>query len=277
MRVSPAWTTGSAVRYENQSSFIAPAGFTRYLKSRNITIASLANNHILDGGTTGILETERSLKESGIYYQGGGVNATEACQPLIVAVKGTRIGFLSYNMVNPGVISATRDHPGTGSSLVCNVTHSVRYLKERCDIVVVSVHWGRSWNETVDESQEEFVHELSDAGADLIVGHHPHVIQAIGISNTTLVVYSLGNFILNPEYEMPDAANNSLIILVSIRDGRVQNCHLYPLRLGDGGIPRMAKGEERESFISHLSAISAQYSVHIEYDNGLGVIHTINT
>jgi hypothetical protein len=265
----------SAVKYPNQSSFISSPDFVGYLKVANITVANMANNHILDGGATGIEETQKSFSNQGIYYLGAGINAKEACQPLILTVKGTRIGFLSYNQVNPSVFSAGKDNPGTGSFLTCNVTKNIRYLKERSDVVIVSLHWGPSWSDKIDDYQIATARQLSDAGADLVIGHHPHVLQAIGRYNNTLVLYSLGNFILNPDYEMPADAHTSVIAFIEIRDGKVKACDFYPVILDNRGLPQSANGKKSDTILSHLADLSEHYDIRIINEKGVGIIRDI--
>ncbi|HVP95401.1 MAG TPA: CapA family protein [Methanoregulaceae archaeon] len=266
----------SAVKYPNQSSFISPPVFAKYMKSENITVANLANNHILDGGATGIEETKNSLDKSGIMFLGAGSNAAEACQPLILTVKGTRIGFLSYDLINPSVFSAGRDTPGAGSFLICNVTKSIRYLKEKSDIVVVFLHWGEPWSDSIDDYQMTIARQLSDTGADLVIGHHSHMLQGIGRYNNTLVFYGLGNFLLNTDYEMPPDSRKSMIAFIEIRDQKVQGCYLYPVVLDNNGFPQPAPGNERDNILLHLENLSEPYRTKIINENGTGVIRNIS-
>lgn len=264
---------GCSARYEGQSCFVSPPSFASYMKAGNATIANLANNHILDGGKTGVEDTRDALEEKGIQYLGAGCNTSEACRPLILTVKGTRIGFLSYNLFNEILFSADKEAPGAASFNACNATDSVRRLKEKADIVVVVLHWGTAWDSKIDSSQVDIADRLFDAGADLIIGSHPHMLQGIGRRNNTLAFFSLGNFIIRPDYNMPSDAHDSIIALIEIYKGKVRRCYLYPVRLDDQGIPRIPTQDNADLILINLANMSKEYNNRIEKDKQVGLIN----
>jgi hypothetical protein len=264
---------GCSTKYEGQSCFVSPPSFASYMKAENETVANLANNHVLDGGKTGVEDTRKALEESGIQYLGAGNNASEACHPLILTVKGTKIGFLSYNLYNELLFSANKYTPGAASFIACNATDSIRHLRERADIVVVVLHWGNAWDSKITASQIVIADRLSDAGADLIIGSHPHVLQGIGMYNNTLTFFSLGNFIIRPDYNMPSNAHNSVIAFIEIYKGKVRHCYLYPMRLDDQGIPRIPTKDNADFILFNLTNMSGDFNNRIEKDKQVGVIN----
>jgi len=262
------------IQYPNQSCFVSPPGFASYMKAANLTVASLANNHILDGGEIGLEETKAALSENSIYYVGAGSNASEACQPLLLTIKGVKIGFLAYNLFNEVVFSAMENSPGAASFIVCNVTDSIGRLKEKADVVIVVLHWGTSWTQEVTASQRVTADQMHQAGADIVIGHHPHMLQAVKADEKKLAVFSLGNFMLRPDYTMPPNAHNSMIAIIEIDERKVRQCYLYPIRLDADGIPRLPTRAEARIILSNMADLSEPFGTQIEIEKWVGVIHT---
>jgi len=265
-----------STQYPHQSCFVSPPSFASYMKAGNLTVASLANNHILDGGEIGIEETRMALEENGIHYVGAGSNASEACQSLLLTVKGVKIGFLAYNLINELVFSAKEDSPGAASFVACNVTDSIYSLREKADVVIVVLHWGTSWTQEVAASQILRADQMFQAGADIVIGHHSHMLQAVRVYEDKLTIFSLGNFMLRPDYDMPSKAHNSLVAFIEIAQGKVRQCYLYPIRLDAHGVPRLPTRAEAKAILSNLADLSEAFNTQIEIDRWVGVIHVSN-
>lgn len=261
-----------STQYPRQSCFVSPPSFASYMKVK-VTVASLANNHILDGGSIGVEETRLALEKNGIYYVGAGSNASFACQPLLLTVKGVKIGVLAYNLFNELVFSANENRPGAASFEACNVTDSICQLKEKVDVAIVVLHWGKSWSQEVTASQISTADQLFHAGADIVIGHHPHMLQAVKADGNHLAISSLGNFILRPDYAMPSNAHNSVVAFIEITaQGRVRQCYLYPIRLDAQGVPRVPTRAEATVILSTLADLSEAFNTQIETDKWVGVI-----
>ena len=265
---------GFSTQYPHQSCFVSPPSFASYMKAGTLTVASLANNHVLDGGEIGVEETRVALEENGIHYVGAGSDASEACQPLLLTVKGVKIGFLAYNLINESVFSAKEDSPGAASFAACNVTDSIRRLNEKADVVVVVLHWGTSWTQEVTASQIVTADQMFQAGADIVIGHHPHMLQAVKAYEKKLTIFSLGNFMLRPDYDMPSDAHNSVVAFIEIAEGKVRQCYLYPIRLDAHGVPRLPTRAEAKVILSNLADLSEAFDTQIEIDKWVGVIRT---
>jgi poly-gamma-glutamate synthesis protein (capsule biosynthesis protein) len=164
------------------------------LRRGSIDVVNLANNHTFDFGTAGLFETMRILDSVGIPYVGAGTNLDDSRQPLIYTLKGMRIGFLGFHG-RGAVWNATPSKPGVAPRTEKVILKDVAKLRPLVDFLVVNFHWGTELAETPDRGQILLAHQTIDAGADLIVGHHPHVLQGIEEYRGKVIAYSLGNFV----------------------------------------------------------------------------------
>jgi poly-gamma-glutamate synthesis protein (capsule biosynthesis protein) len=160
-------------------------------------IVSLANNHMFDCEKKGILSTMRFLGEEKIKFAGAGDTPAGALRPAIFDVKNVRVGFLAFSSYPMDWIALDEDDPSVAFYDSVAATEAVRTLKRKADVVVVSLHWGEEYWKKRNSSQVKVGHQLIDAGADLILGHHPHVIQEIEEHRGAVIVYSLGNFVFD--------------------------------------------------------------------------------
>lgn len=165
-------------------------------------VVSLANNHVYDFGADSFYDTMSILKDNGIPYFGGGKDYNEACRPVFFIVNGMKIGFVGATRAEkirytPG---ASIDSPGVlltyDNTEYLNVISEV---KKNCDYLVAYVHWGTEDSHEVTDYQKTMGHQFIDAGADIVVGGHPHVLQGIEYYNGKPILYSLGDFWFNYE------------------------------------------------------------------------------
>ncbi len=177
-------------------NFRAHPRIVRALIDAGVGIVNLANNHIFDYGARGLFDTILYLDSLGLQHVGAGRNASEAYRPVIRAVRGRRIGFLGYygGGEAPG---ATGKSAGVARRDLGRIVDDIQKLRERDSVsfVVVNLHWGTELADHPDPDQVEFAHGLVDAGADLVVGHHPHVLQGIERYGNGVIAYSLGNLL----------------------------------------------------------------------------------
>lgn len=172
-------------------------------KTLGIDIVTLANNHCLDFGTEALTDSFKTLDGAGIKYVGAGDSLERAKQLEIIDIKGTKVGFLAASRVIPEVSwNIENQTPGVfctyDSTLLVN---EIKESKKKCDYTVVYVHWGIERNNTPEEYQRQLAKEYIDAGADIIVGSHPHVLQGIEYYKGKPIIYSLGNFIFGRTIE----------------------------------------------------------------------------
>ncbi|WP_135554181.1 CapA family protein [Paenibacillus cymbidii] len=160
-------------------------------------IVNLANNHSIDMGTEGLLDTFDALDKAGIKRIGAGRDAKEAFSPVIVEKNGIRIAFLGFSRVVPEQSwKAGINHPGVADTYsYVPAVAAIEAARKDADLVVVSAHWGVERNSKPEPYQTDLAHRFIDAGADLVIGHHPHVLQGFESYKGKWIAYSLGNFI----------------------------------------------------------------------------------
>lgn len=165
------------------------------LRNQGIGLVSLANNHSMDFGWEGLAQTISLLEAHGIGHAGAGEDLKAARRPVIREAHGIRLGVLAYSLTFPETYYAEQSRPGTAFGHKTDIEADVAQLRSQVDLVVVSFHWGAELRKDPKEYQVELAHAAIDAGADLIVGHHPHVVQSVEVYKAKPIFYSLGNFI----------------------------------------------------------------------------------
>lgn len=192
----PFTERGTAAQ-DKQFTFRVPEKRMVLMKEMGIDIVTLANNHILDFGEEGLLDSCKALDEAEILYVGGGKDFERASALKTMVIGDKTIGFLGTSRVYMDVSwAAGVSHPGVFSTY--DTTWPLKVIKkarEECDFLVVYVHWGTEKKETPEDYQKAMGRAYIDAGADLVVGSHPHVLQEIEEYKGKTIVYSLGNFV----------------------------------------------------------------------------------
>jgi poly-gamma-glutamate synthesis protein (capsule biosynthesis protein) len=183
------------------------------LKSAGLDLVSLANNHATDNGRPGIAESLGVLKGAAIQTVGGGANRPEAYGPALRNVGGIRLGVLAYNFIPP-TLAATDSEAGAANYDEASAVAAVKTLRPQVDVLVVIPHWGVEYQPRPSRSQQAVARKLVAAGADAVIGAHPHVVQSLEWlprdgKRPALVAYSLGNFVFD-SYD-PDAKRGMLL------------------------------------------------------------------
>ncbi|HVT11099.1 MAG TPA: CapA family protein [Fimbriimonadaceae bacterium] len=187
--------TNEPIRLKKQFPFRANPSHVKALSG--IDIVSLANNHTLDCGTAGLAETMRTLAKAGIASVGAD---KKMWLPLIVQRNGLKIAFFAFSdfpevSQTPNAELPTYYAPGRMSELI-------GFVRPQVDVIVVFAHWGVEGGSQPSGRQRSEAKEMADAGADLIIGSHPHVLQPVERIGKTVVAYSMGNFV----FDAPNAA-----------------------------------------------------------------------
>ena len=176
------------------------------IEAAGINIASIANNHILDWGYSGLEETLATLKKVNIKSMGAGRNLQEAQTPSVVTVEGKgRVIVFSYGSITSGIPpewAASADSPGINllydlsDETVRHIRRKIESVKQQGDIVVISIHWGSNWGYDIPREQIRFAHNLiDDAGVDVIHGHSSHHVKGIEVYKEKLIIYGAGDFL----------------------------------------------------------------------------------
>ena len=170
------------------------------LKEAGFNVLSFANNHIGDWNVKAFNDTLINLKDYNILFTGAGENKALAETPAIIEKNGIRFGFIGFSDVGPNWMEATEERSGILLASDPNYSSIISRAKEDCDFLIVSIHFGEEYKPVHNERQEKLAHLAIDAGADIIIGHHPHVEQDIEIYEGKTIIYSLGNFIFDQHF-----------------------------------------------------------------------------
>ena len=204
---------------------------------RHFDVVSLANNHSGDFGPVAFGEMLGQLDKHGIGYVGGGRNLAEAHTPLIIERNGLRVAFLGYNEFLPRSFEADYDKPGIAWSEDEQVRLDITDARNRyrADLVIPIMHWG--WeNEPLANSRQRYLaHLMIDAGADAVVGGHPHVTQDTEIYRGKPVIYSLGNFLFDSFTR--EENNIGWLLKMELTRHGVNHWRTYEARINREGIP----------------------------------------
>ena len=165
---------------------------------KHLDVVCLANNHTGDYGHVAFLEQLQLLAEKKMMYVGGGKDCAHARRPLILNHQGIRIALLAYNDFKPRAFEAGPNWPGVAWAVDEQVVADIEAARtiHHADIVIPMLHWGWEY-EPANDRQKQLAKRMIDAGADMVVGGHPHVTQEVEYYHGKLIVYSIGNFIFN--------------------------------------------------------------------------------
>ena len=186
-------------------------------------ILSLANNHMLDYQRIALEDTMNILKENNIDYVGAGFNKEEAFSLKIKEIKNTRIGFLAYTNLGPENWKAGEKNSGMAwisENDIGEIAEDIKKSKKEVDVLIISLHAGEEYEENPTSFQTSFAMNCIENGADLVVGHHSHVVQKIERYNDGWIAYSLGNFIFDQGFS--EETMKSIILKVAIKDKKIK-------------------------------------------------------
>lgn len=222
---------------------------SQFLKMAGFDVVSLANNHAMDFGPAAIEETKSALKQNGIAYFGAGESNAEVCAPAIVESRGMRIAFLGYAFDHSPNVYASDKTPGIAELEPSTIRADIEKIRPRVDFVVVSLHWGNEYSHYPTHWQRQTAHDLIDAGADMILGHHPHVLQEIEEYHGKLIAYSLGNFVFDQTGEGTD---HSLLLECRLAPHELKSFKVIPLTRWEGYFPQPANAEESRAILDEV-------------------------
>ena len=277
--------------------------FTAYTTA-GLDAVGVANNHTMNYGTEGLLRTFELLDDVGIVHAGGGRDFDEAHVPALVERKGTKIAFLSYSSVfvppfaatsNRGGIATVRvttayepqprlsEVPGSPPIIrtfpneddVIAMLDDVTNAKKIADVVVISWHWGLSpatgGAGQMVPYQQPMAHAAIDAGADLIVGHHPHVLQPNEVYKGKVIFYSLGNFAFDL---FRGRAQTTALAECHLSGGAIQEVSFLPTFINEDAQPNMVDPQEGSTIVEHMKTISKPFGTELALTDDRVVINT---
>jgi poly-gamma-glutamate synthesis protein (capsule biosynthesis protein) len=301
------------------------------LRAAGVDVATVANNHLFDYGVEGMYDTLEALRAAGVAAVGAGANLAASLAPAVLPARGARVAFVGLSTTLPVGSGASEDRPGMAPVRVTTsyvidsaaldetpgaapvvetrcwpedvaaASAAVTAAKRAADLCVVGIHWGvpNGWvaqfQEPVAMYQRPLAEALVGAGADMIVGHHPHVLHGIDMIDSRPVFYSLGNFMFHsvvvgrlPKLRRTDppyswrslraaATRDSVVALVTCGPGAVEKIDLVPVMMNAGGDPELATGADAARILATLDALSEPYGVRIVTEGQRGRVDTAAT
>ncbi len=243
-------------------TFRADTSTVSYLEDMGVDIVSLANNHAYDFGEIGLLDSLDALKAAGMPYVGAGRNLEEASKPVYFISGDIKIAILSATQIerleNPDTRGATDSSPGVfrclNPSALCE---AVSKAKQDSDFVIVFIHWGTENVADPDWAQLDQAPKLAQAGADLIIGAHPHCLQGIQYYGEVPVIYSLGNFWFNSK-----TIDTGMVQVDITRDG-ISNFRFIPA-IQSNCRTDLAYDAEKARILSYMQSLSKGVAIDQE-------------
>jgi poly-gamma-glutamate synthesis protein (capsule biosynthesis protein) len=214
------------------------------LLTRYFDAVSVANNHSGDFGKDALAEQCKLLDEAKLPYFGGGRDRAEAHRPVILKRHGLRIAFIAFNDFPPREFEAGEKTPGVAWIDEPTIVAAIRALKEeqKVDLVIPFMHWGDEGETRPNREQIDLAHKMIDAGADVVIGAHPHVIQSVGSHRGKPIFYSLGNFVFD-DFGDPICYQSCVLRLTVNRQGAV-GWDMVGVQIDKQGIPHRVQPPE---------------------------------
>ncbi len=257
-----------APREERNHSYKVDPNLASALGRANINVVTLANNHLLDCGRDGVLETLDALEQAGIHAIGAGRDEQSAHAPAVLDIEGMRIGLLGYYWNER--TAATRNKPGSAVDTLAWLKADINALHDLVDRVVVTFHWGVPYERVPSLENREKARLAIDLGADLVIGHHPHIIQPIEIYKNKAIFYSVGNFAFGSGNSKAES------ILVGVRFDQLETViDVYPVyvRNRDPRVnyqPKILTGEAGRRILEQIKGISDESGGLLHIDAAVG-------
>ncbi len=250
-------------------TFRADPAYAQLLEDMGTDIAGLANNHVNDYGRQAMTDTFETLEALGMPYVGAGRNIADASRPFYFTNGQVKIGFVAATQIermgNPDTVGAGEDSPGV---FRCynpeRLLEQIRSMKEQCDAVVVFVHWGTESTHQTDSWQEKQAVQFAEAGADLIVGAPPHVLQKVGFAGASPApgFYSLGNYLFSSKTLDTGLAE----AVFDAETGELISVRFIPA-LQSGCRASLLEGSEKQRVLKFMQGLSG--GVRIDEEGGI--------
>lgn len=233
------------------------------LASAGVDVVSLANNHALDWGEAALLDTIRRLEAAGVAQAGAGPDLATARQAAILETPAGTVAVLAYSNVLPEGFPAGSDHPGINPMRPDRerVLADVAAAADRNDWVAVSLHWGIEYQGRPEREQRAMAHDAVDAGADIVLGHHPHVLQGLELYRNKIIAYSLGDFVFD---HYSRETGEAFVLEATLHPAGPPAFTVTPVYLSDAhGIPRVVTGAEADAILDRLERYSDELGVRL--------------
>ena len=222
------------------------------LNLAGIDIVSLANNHARNKGEAGLLYTFDYLLENNIEYVGAGNNFNEAHQEKILEKEGIKFSFLAYTYSDGANFesSVTRDGLDVAFMDVIKMKEDIKRARKISDVVIVSMHAGIEYKNYPNVQQKEFAKEAINSGANLILGHHPHVVQSVEKYNNGFIIYSMGNLVFDQMWS--EETREGIIVKCKFINKDLKQIEFIPIKIENYNQPRKASNSESSVILERM-------------------------
>ncbi len=230
-------------------------------------VLNFANNHCMQHGEEPFLETVRLLETYNINYCGVNTEDHLAGRPALVELNGIRVAFLGYSSRPRQYF--TRE-PLYSEGYTKGIEKDIASVRNKADAIIVSLHWGDEFIEQPSPEEISMGRQLIDAGADLIIGHHPHVLRGVENYKKGVIVYSLGNFVCDMVWDR--RLRESLIFNCNITKHGIENVELTPVFINDNYQPVLMNENSGKDLLSKIHRLSEEISAEnlSSFDEKLG-------
>jgi len=257
-----------------QFTFRARPEFVKVVVDGGIDVVALANNHAYDFGENALVDTIVTLTSAGVLQCGAGYDGPETRTPAVLERNGITVGFLGYSAIGkydtkqkptgmvydttrPGIAACIGDYPCLKAMVIEDVTKTAATV----DVPIVSFHWGVEGNHEPEAYQVELAHAAIDAGAKVVIGHHPHVLQGVEVYNGGVILYSLGNFIFGGNWSPKN--KDSMIFRATLSKNGVVSAAVVPIKHSNPPDayfqPYLLEGEEATRLLTDLTVYSWKF------------------
>jgi poly-gamma-glutamate capsule biosynthesis protein CapA/YwtB (metallophosphatase superfamily) len=242
-------------------SFAASPRVRAGLRAAGFDLVSLANNHVGDYGDRALRQTLARFDSVGIETVGAGRDLTAARRPVIIERDGVRVGFLAVDSIGE-TPAATRTRSGSNRlnmpprtgplnrSQLNRISSDIRALSRRVDVAVVLTHWGTQYTHRVESSQRVAARAFADAGADLVIGGHPHWVQGLEMAGSAVVVHSLGNFIFDMDFQTK--TREGIFLQIVLWEGAVKAVEPVPYVIDTAFTPRPIRSDRAKNILDDV-------------------------
>lgn len=250
-------------------NFKADPDKVQTLQVGNIHAVNIANNHILDFGESGLIETIRTLDQAGIAHVGAGINIQEAKRPIIYAKNGIRIGIIGYADY-PQEWAATDTKPGINYIQIgdiATIQNDIAQLRKEVDIIILSIHWGPNMRQRPTQEFRDFAHAIIDAGVDILHGHSAHVFQSLEQYHNGLILYDTGDFV--DDYAVTQSLRNDWALFFEIMvekrgtKAKITQLKMIPLLINNMQVNK-AEGQTANNILEKIRLLSQEFNTSID-------------
>jgi poly-gamma-glutamate synthesis protein (capsule biosynthesis protein) len=260
-------TNGGDPQYWKDVVFKGDPRLAEAMADSGIDVVTMANNHAGDQGDSGLMDSIRHVRKAGIKVCGAGEDLAAARLPRFFTVDGVRVAFLGFTDVLPVGFPATSSSPGTspGRSDVGAVKQAVRNAAKKADYVVVAWHWNYEFTTAPSSLEASEGRAMIDAGADLVIGHHPHVLQGVQAYHGGFIAWSTGNLVFDHQ---SGSCAQTMLVRAELSKKRIE-VDLIPLTIAYDGRPKRTYGGA-STILGRVKSYSANLGTKVTIDDGIG-------